>query len=149
MLKVLSFKERKRPMISFKNSVRRTKQEFAAECDINNIVKRCIKLGHIPPPNSKALFGEFDKVPTFEQAAQVVAKAHQQFDALPADIRDHFANDPRRFLKYMEDLKPEHKAEEMVRLGMASKKPVKVDPPPMRVEVINPTPADKPGGSKP
>lgn len=71
--------------------VSRTKQSMKDETDINLIIKRH---GGIPPPNHPGRFVDVSMVGDYFQAVQLVARAQQSFEALPAMVRARFQNDP-------------------------------------------------------
>lgn len=95
---------RRRVALSFKDSVRRTKQAFVQECDINHIMARYKKTGiidHVRP--SAGMFGDFTEVPDFATAQELVIQAEASFMQLPSKVRDRFSNDPGKFLAFFED----------------------------------------------
>lgn len=103
--------------------VARTKQEFRDQCDINNIIKSFTLTGQISHISAKAAQGVFMDLPDdvdFQNAMNVVAKAGEAFDALPAKIRDRFHNNPAEFLAFVED--PAN-ADELVKLGIRQAPP--------------------------
>lgn len=103
--------------------VARTKQDFRDECDINNIIKAFTLTGQISHISAKAATGVFADLPDdldFQTAMNVVARASEAFDALPAKIRDRFHNNPAEFLAFVED--PAN-ADELVQLGIRDKPP--------------------------
>lgn len=99
----------------------RTKQSFQEECDINNILKR-YSMNDILNSMSTApeLYSDFSEVPDFHAAQEIIAKANQQFAALPANIRNAFQNDPAEFLKFAQT---EGNAKALIELGLASPRP--------------------------
>lgn len=104
----------------------RTKQSFKDECDINNIMRRFEKTGQITHLNKNAQqYGDFSEVPEFQEAHHIVMRTAEQFQALPARVRDRFANSPENFLKFVND--PQN-AEEMVALGLATERPMATPP---------------------
>ena len=99
------------------------KQEFKDQCDINNIIKQFTLTGQISHISAKAATGVFMDLPddtSFESAMNVVAKANEAFDALPAKLRDRFNNDPADFLAFVED--PANK-DELIQLGIRQRPP--------------------------
>jgi len=97
----------------------RTKQSFKEECDINSILKRFEKTGELTHlMKAEPKFGEFADVGTFHQAMGVVALANEQFAALSAHVRKRFNNNPEEFLEFTGN--PEN-AQEMVKLGLATR----------------------------
>ena len=81
----------------------RTKQEFAAECDINNIMSRYLKTGIIEHVRDSA--PQFlDASPVeFQEAMQIVAQAETLFEELPSSIRGRFENDASKLLEFVHD----------------------------------------------
>jgi len=113
--------ERKRVQITFRG-VGRTKQSFAKECDINNIMKRYEKDGIVNHFNKYGgMYGDFTGVPEYRDALERVRAADEMFMSLPASIRTRFANDPSGFISFVED--PANK-DELLKLGLV--RPVRV-----------------------
>lgn len=112
----------------------RTRQEFAAECDINTIMARYTKAGvvsHVNPAAPRYL--DLAGLPDFQSAMQIMIDADQAFAGLPAAVRREFDNDPAKFVDFATD------AENLAQLrewGLAP--PEKAPEGPMRVEVVNP-----------
>jgi len=81
----------------------RTKQQFADECDINNIMSRYLKTGIIDHVRDGA--PQFlDASPVeFQEAMQIVAQAETLFEELPSSIRNRFDNDPAQLLEFVHD----------------------------------------------
>lgn len=111
-----------------------TKQEFAKECDINNIVKA------FQPHTMQALLqqyamqGRFEDLPEpidFQTALDIQMEAERAFMDLPAKVRDRFGQDPSQFLTFMHDPKNEAEARE---LGLL--KPEAPAAEPLKVEVV-------------
>lgn len=103
----------------------RVKQEFRDECDINNIIKAFTLTGQITHISAKAKSGVFMDLPDdidFQTSMNVVTKAGEAFDALPAKIRDRFHNSPAEFLEFVAD--PSN-ADELVKLGIREPPPRK------------------------
>lgn len=77
-----------------------TKQSFAAECDINNIMKRFERDGVID--HLKQHGGQYADLvgqpEDFRAAMQMVVDAERLFSMLPAKVRKEFDNDPAAFL---------------------------------------------------
>lgn len=98
----------------------RTKQSFKDECDINKIMNRYVKTGQLPAMQRKnPQYGDFSSALDFQAAQDIVVKAREQFEALPAKVRSRFKNEPSEFLRFMED--PEN-VKEMESLGLINKK---------------------------
>lgn len=92
-----------------------TKQSFAKECDINEIVRKFGVTGELPQNVRMPTFGDFTTVSDFKSAMDAIALAHEAFDAMPAEWRTRFDNDPQKFLEFTSD---EDNREEAIRMGM-------------------------------
>jgi len=102
-----------------------TQQQFLEESDINNIVDRFMKTGHLPDPVSMPQYVDYEGVFDFQSAMNVVRQADENFMRMDAKVRARFHNSPQEFLEFFAD-SANH--EEAVRLGLAVPKP-KESPP--------------------
>lgn len=102
-----------------------TQQQFADESDINNIVDRFMKTGHLPDPVSMPQYVDYEGVFDFQSAMNVVRQADENFMRTDAKVRSRFHNSPQEFLEFFAD--PAN-SEEAVRLGLAVAKPKDVPP---------------------
>ena len=98
-----------------------TQQQFKEESDINNIVDRFMKTGHLPDPVSMPQYVDYEGVFDFQSAMNVVRQADENFMRMDAKVRARFHNSPQEFLEFFAD--PAN-ADEAVRLGLAVPKPV-------------------------
>lgn len=98
-----------------------TKQDLAETTNINKIMAKYQKTGHIPQVTAQPLYGDVASGIDYSQAMNVVAKAQQQFMSMPAQVRDKFNNDPVEFLNFMNN--PENK-EEIITLGLGKREEV-------------------------
>jgi len=126
--------------LTFDKEKDRTQQEFADECDINNIMSRYMKTGVMEFVNKHAPQYEDTTGWEFQQAMETVANGQSLFAAMPAKLRDQFKNDPATFLEFINDPNNARKAAEM---GLLS--------PEASDRVLNPPPKEKtsPEASKP
>lgn len=108
-----------------------TQQQFRDESDINNIVDRFMKTGHLPDPVSMPQYVDYEGIFDFQSAMNVVRQADENFMRMDAKVRSRFHNSPQEFLEFFAD--PAN-SEEAVRLGLALPKP-KESPP------VDPAPA--------
>ncbi|WNK13533.1 MAG: internal scaffolding protein [Microvirus sp.] len=115
----------------------RTKQEFASECDINNIMRRYLKTGIIDHVRDSAPQYLDATAFEFQSAMELVAQAQTIFEELPSSIRTRFENDPARLLEFVHD--PDNVAE-AVAMGFLD--PAKLPPP-------NEAPKAAPAASQP
>jgi len=81
----------------------RTKQQFAAECDINNIMRRYLKTGILDHVRDGAPQYLDATALEFQSAMELVAQAQTIFEELPSAIRARFENDPSRLLEFVHD----------------------------------------------
>jgi len=94
------FSSRISPQINCTMEERKTKSEFADDCDINKIMSRYRKTGILPDSSKAALaqYGNFDQIPSFHEMQDKVLAAHELFSSLPAHVRKEFDNDPGLFI---------------------------------------------------
>ncbi|AXH74611.1 MAG: internal scaffolding protein [Microviridae sp.] len=107
-----------------------TKQSFKDECDINNIIRDFTKSGQIAHINERGA-GRFADLPDqldYQMAMTIAQQANQAFEALPAQIRARFENDPAQFLAFCDD---PNNAPELVELGLAEAVPKPQAAPPV------------------
>lgn len=93
-----------------------TQQQFKDESDINTIVDRFMKTGHLPDPVSMPQYVDYEGVFDFQSAMNVVRQADENFMRMDAKVRARFHNSPQEFLEFFAD--PAN-ADEAVRLGLA------------------------------
>jgi len=104
-----------------------TRQEFKAECDINNIMRRYARdafLTHVSGAEPRYL--DVSEVTDFRTAIEQVRAAEEYFEGLPAKVRAKFGNDPVRYLDEAGSLS----RKELMELGLAELR--KDEPPPKR-----------------
>jgi len=117
-----------------------TRQEFAAECDINNLMAQYEKTGFLTNVNPmEPRYLDVSNVPDLMQAHDILQTATAGFMSLPATVRRDFDNDPLKFIAFAEN--PDN-VEKMREWKLAP--PAPVPPPPQKVEVVNPTPPETP-----
>lgn len=97
------------------NDESRTKQSFADETNINNIMARFVATGLVDFVNEhSAHYGDVTGW-QFHDAMNIVARSQEMFEALPASIRAKFQNDPATFLDFVDN--PENDPE-AIALGL-------------------------------
>lgn len=93
----------------------RTKQSFADQCEINNIINKFQQTGAITHANKHQLhYGETDGT-TFHEAMNIVCEAQEAFSELPSSLRSRFGNDPAAYLDFVSN---EENKPEMAKLGL-------------------------------
>lgn len=126
-----------------------TRQEFAAECDINTIMAQYDKYLSDPMMSLRAAQAKYlnlDGMPeTLMESMQILKDAEEAFYRLPAVVRREFENNPVAFTDYALD---PNNLDQMREWGLA--KPKAEEPKPMKVEVVAPgAAAAAPGASSP
>lgn len=103
----------------------RTRQEFAAESDINRLVERFRDTGSFYDPLTTAkagkrqpFFGDVTEVPDYQTALNIVIDAENNFASLPAKVRDRFNNNPQELIDFVSD---EKNRAEAIELGLIAK----------------------------
>lgn len=95
-----------------------TVQSMAEDVDINVIMRRFGVTGKMPEDLRPLSYGDFSEVFDFRSAQNAILDARMRFDAMPAEVRSRFANDPQRFLEFCS---VPGNQEELYRLGLAVK----------------------------
>lgn len=93
-----------------------TQQQFKDDADINFIVDRFMKTGHLPDPVSMPQYVDYEGIFDFQSAMNVVRAADENFMRMDAKVRSRFNNSPQEFLDFFAN--PAN-ADEAVRLGLA------------------------------
>lgn len=84
-----------------------TQQQFKDDCDIHVILDRFQRTGHIDHVTKFGAKYGFADSETFYEHMQTVATANTMFEELPQRAREHFGNDPGRFLDFVDNAAPE------------------------------------------
>ncbi len=102
----------------------RTQQQFKAQVDINNIMKKYKKTGDMSIfiKSGKGRYGDFSNVADYQTALNKVIETQDSFQSLPPEVRIKFANDPGQLLEFINDNK---NYDEAVKLGLVEPKPPK------------------------
>lgn len=120
-----------------------TQQQFAEEVNINTLVRRFNVTGELPIDVRRPTFGDFSEVTDFQTAMNAIAEARESFEAMPAEVRREFNNDPQEFLEFTSDDK---NLARMRELGLAVPEVVPPVVDPIRVIVEPPEAAPGSGG---
>lgn len=96
-------------------------QSFKNETDINVIMKKYKSTGQLPQMVRRGNFMDCTHLEGYQESLNIVKEAHNLFMALPSNIRKRFGNDPQEYIDFASN--PDN-AEELVKLGLAVKKPV-------------------------
>lgn len=83
-----------------------TEQSHKDACDINNIVRQYQMTGIIEHIQKQTpIYTDLPDTIDFQSSMNLVLEAEQAFATLPSKVRDHYANDPARFLAALGDPK--------------------------------------------
>lgn len=96
-------------------------QQFKDECDINNIMQKFGMTGLLPQAPLEATYGDFSGVYDYHTALNAIIASEEQFNALPAQLRARFDNDPAKLMEFMDN---DSNREEAVKLGLVNPNPV-------------------------
>jgi len=84
--------------------VSRTKQSFREEADINTIMRRYLRTGILESQaRGVPRYGDFTSAEDYHACMTRVRQAEELFMTLPAEVRDHVDNDPRKLLDLVFD----------------------------------------------
>lgn len=93
-----------------------TRASFRDECNINSIMAKALKGGHVPINPKSALFGDVSNMGTYHEMNMRLQEIQDEFNRnVPAEIRLKFGNDSGRFADWLQN--PENK-DEAIRLGL-------------------------------
>lgn len=74
------------------------KFEFAADCDLKNIIERFLQTGQLPEARDATSGDVINSPRDFQELQDKVAACRQQFDRLPPDEREKYGNDVEAWL---------------------------------------------------
>jgi len=129
-------------VVSPVDTVSLTKQADASRANIHSILDKYKKTGHLPMRVAQPLEGDIPAVESFHQAMNIVASAHQAFDALPVHIRQQFEYKPEKLLAFVLDDKNYDEAKKM---GLVAPKTVTDS---IKVSVVSPPTPPAPSAPK-
>ena len=88
-------------------------QHFKDECDINTILERFNITGLLPQAPLPPRYGDFSGIGDYHTALNRVLAAQDEFEALPAQIRARFQNDPAQLIEFLQNENNRAEAEEL------------------------------------
>lgn len=95
-----------------------TQQHCKDETDINNILRQFNITGLLPQNPLTPRYGDFSGVVDYHTALNSVIAAESEFDALPAQLRARFDNDPALLIEFIEN---KDNKDEAIALGLIPK----------------------------
>lgn len=88
-----------------------TQQQFAKECDVNNIVR---SNSFMPADLAQLRYQDVSEIGDYHTALSIVTKAQDSFSGLPADVRAQFDNDVAKYVDYVTNPENASKASKAV-----------------------------------
>jgi phage internal scaffolding protein len=101
-------------------------QHFKEECDINTILQKFNITGLLPESPLSPRYGDFTGISDYHTAMNRVIAAQDEFEALPAQIRARFGNDPAQLIEFLENSDNRPEAEELGLVEKATAEAVEV-----------------------
>jgi phage internal scaffolding protein len=101
-------------------------QHFKDECDINNILRQFNITGLLPEQPISPRYGDFTGIGDYHTAMNRVLAVQDEFEALPAQIRARFGNDPAQLIEFLENSDNRPEAEELGLVDKATAEAVEV-----------------------
>lgn len=118
-----------------------TEQSHKASCDIHNIIRQFQMSGVITHiQKQQPMYIDLPSSTDYQQSLHTLMQAQDAFASLPSVVRDHFANDPKRFLAAFNDPK---QADKLREFGLLQPEPPKPSPL-ARQEPASASPAPEP-----
>jgi len=101
-------------------------QHYKEECDINTILEKFNITGLLPEQPLSPRYGDFTGIGDYHTAMNRVIAAQDEFEALPAQIRARFGNDPAQLIEFLENSDNRPEAEELGLVEKATAEDVEV-----------------------
>lgn len=96
------------------NETDKTDQSFKEDADVNNILSKWAKQGTIPN-FTPGVYADVSELGNFQTAMESVTKAQDDFNNLPAELRERFNQSPTALVNF---LKNPNNREEAQKLGL-------------------------------
>lgn len=97
-----------------------TQQQFAKECDVNEIMRKYETTGQLTHiARNPGVYADFTNIEDYHSSLNKIIAAEDSFKSLSAEIRDRFQNDPAQLLGFLMDPKNH---DEGVKLGLIEQK---------------------------
>lgn len=113
----------------------KTKQSFAAQVNVNNIVARYHKTGMLDHVRENpGIFADVSQIDDYPGMVAKLRFAQESFEQLPSALRKRFRNDPAELIAFVSD---DSNRDEAVKLGLVPKA-VKELPAPVVTDAIAP-----------
>lgn len=97
-----------------------TDPQWSEESDINYIMQKFQKTGQLTwLSKNQGVYADVSEIPNLLDASIIVRDSQLKFDALPAEVREKFKNNPQNMIDYLQEPR---NYEEAVQLGLLSKK---------------------------
>lgn len=88
-----------------------TDQSFKDDCDVNVIIDKFTKTGHLTHlAKHQGFYQDVSEYRDLAESMQVVTEAQAAFDALPAELRSRFSNSPVQMVNFLDDPRNDQEA---------------------------------------
>lgn len=126
-MKVIIIKPNGTRRVSTRNTEpSKTDQQFAKECDVNQIManaKKGMISNHVR--NSPGVYADVSEIPDLLECMEIMTTAQRDFDQLPAKTRERFGNSPVQLVDFLNDSAND---DEAVKMGFKTRpKPSPLD----------------------
>lgn len=105
-------------------------QHLANDADINTIMAKYRRTGVLPIVHCQPRYGDFSSGLSFHELLMKADRCRDEFDALPADIKKRFRQDPAELIDFLDD---EKNRDEAIKMGLivpeVETPPGKAEPP--------------------
>lgn len=99
------------------------KQAAADQADINKLMaKWLVTRGPLPGTGEAPRYGDFSGLGDYRELVERVRSAEEEFQALPAAVRDRCRNDPGEFLAILYSAERTEEFKELLALGLEEKR---------------------------
>lgn len=133
---------RTRPTITYEPSM--VDESLAKDTDINIIMARYRQTGQFPLPTRAPQYLDATTLPSFQEAKNIVANAHSEFQNYPSELRVAMKNDPANAFDFFQDPKNTPLLE---KYGLVTRVPSPTpSEDPKKAPIASKPPSEVPGG---
>lgn len=90
-----------------------TEQQHKKNVNINTIVKKAKRRGFMEAPRRQGFFGDFSDAVDYQATLEKIRTAHEDFMALPSNVRAKFQNDPGEIFEFLANPENDEEARDL------------------------------------
>ena len=114
------YRKRPRVTVSFDDEKMLTRQAFAEETNVNQIMAKYQATGQITHINHHpGMYGDFSKINSLQEAMNQIDAARDIFLNMPAEVRQQFGQDLSKFIEFSQTAS----AEQLLEKGIIVEEP--------------------------